>query len=154
MTLTSLTISAAGLLSIAGYEGIHNKAYPDPVHGWAVPTICVGHTRTAQAGQWRSDQECLDLLREDAEAASAVVLSAGVPLTQGELDAYISFVFNVGEGNWKSSTLLRKLQAGDHHGACKELVRWTRANGIVLDGLVKRRAQEYATCVRDLPSVK
>jgi len=149
-----MTISMAGLLSLAGHEGIKNHSYPDPAHGWAVPTVCVGHTRTARPGQWRSDKECLDLLREDAEAAAQVVLSAGVPLTQGELDAYISFVFNVGSGNWSTSTLLRKLQAGDRHGACKELLRWTRANGVELDGLAARRAAEYALCKRDLPSVR
>lgn len=145
-------VSAAGLGFITQHEGKVNQTYPDPAHGWAVPTVCVGHTATAVRGRWYSDAECLALLESDAKVASAAVLRhAKVPLTQGELDAYTSFVFNVGSGNWASSTALRKLNAGDRRGACTELTRWVYAGGKKLRGLVTRRAEESKLCLRDLP---
>lgn len=151
----AVAVSVAGLFAIQGFEGKVNQTYADPAHGWAVPTVCVGHTKTAVRGQWRSDKECLELLKEDAaEAAGHVLRLSKVPLTQGELDAYTSFTFNVGPTNLQSSTLLRKLNAEDRVGACNELSRWTRANGTVLPGLVKRRAEEKALCLRDIQSPK
>ena len=65
-----------------------------------------------------------------------------VDLKQGQFDALISFAFNLGPGNLKSSTLLKKLNAGDYGGAANEFMKWTRAAGKVLPGLVKRRAEE------------
>lgn len=147
----AIAVSAGGLAFITQHEGKVNQTYPDPAHGWAVPTVCVGHTATAVRGRWYSDAECLALLESDAKTASAAVLrTAKVPLTQGELDAYTSFVFNVGEGAWAKSTLVRKLKAGDRVGACNELLRWTYAGGKQLPGLVTRRAEERKLCLRDL----
>lgn len=149
----ALAVSTAGLGLILSNEGMVNTAYPDPAHGWKVPTICVGHTQGVARGQWRSDSECLDLLKKDADVASGHVLRlATVPLSQGELDAYTSFVFNVGQGNFANSTLLKKLNAGDHIGACEQLPRWNRAGGKVLPGLTKRRNEERTLCLRDIQS--
>ena len=146
-----IAVSLGGLAFISQHEGKRNLTYPDPAHGWAVPTVCIGHTATAVRGRWYSDQECLALLEQDAKIASTAVLKhAKVPLTQGELDAYTSFVFNVGEGAYRNSTLLRKLNAGDRVGACDQLPRWTYAGGKQLPGLVTRRAEERKLCLRDL----
>jgi lysozyme len=60
----------------------------------------------------------------------------------------VSFAYNVGGGNYCGSTLVRKLNAGDTAGACNELTRWTRAKGIVLPGLVKRREAERQLCLQ------
>lgn len=60
--------------------------------------------------------------------------------------ALASFVYNVGEGQFSRSTLLRKLNAGDAREACAELSRWVYAGGRVLTGLVKRRAAERELC--------
>ncbi|MEJ0003475.1 MAG: lysozyme [Pararobbsia sp.] len=93
----------------------------------------------------------MDITRELADAwlrADIVVAEAAVkrwvkvPLTQGEYDALVDFVFNVGAGNFRRSTLLRKLNAGDKDGAMAEFARWNRAGGVVLGGLVKRREAE------------
>lgn len=149
--LAALVVSVAGLGFIATHEGKSNTAYQDPAHGWGVPTICYGHTATATRGQWRTDQQCLELLATDArEAADAVLDLAKVPLTQGELDAYTSFTFNVGRGNLAKSTLLKKLNAGDHIGACNQLLRWDYAGAVKLAGLTKRRRDENALCLRDI----
>ncbi len=67
-----------------------------------------------------------------------------VPLTQNQFDALISFVFNLGIGNFRTSTLLKKLNAGDYTGAAKEFPPWVRADGKQLPGLIKRRDAEKA----------
>lgn len=147
----AVALSLAGLAFISQHEGKRNVAYPDPAHGWRVPTVCIGHTATVMRGRWYSDAECLALLEKDAAVASAAVLRhAQVPLTQGELDAYTSFVFNVGEGAYRNSTLLRFLNAGDRVAACNQLHRWTYAGGQQLPGLITRRADERKLCLRGL----
>src|SRR5690606_6833672 len=65
-----------------------------------------------------------------------------VPLKQHQFDALVSFAYNAGIGNLRSSTLLRKLNARDFAGAALEFHRWNRSNGKVLPGLVRRRAAE------------
>ncbi len=67
-----------------------------------------------------------------------------VRVNQGQFDALVSFTYNVGEGNFTNSTLLRKLNAGDTAGAAEQFARWVHASGKVLPGLVKRRAAERA----------
>ena len=64
--------------------------------------------------------------------------------TQSQYDAMISFTFNLGPGNLRSSTLLKKLNAGDRAGAADEFLKWTKAGGKTLPGLVKRREAERA----------
>jgi lysozyme len=67
-----------------------------------------------------------------------------VPLTQNQFDALVSFVFNLGVGNFRTSTLLKKLNAGDNDGAAQEFGRWIHAGGKALPGLVRRREAERA----------
>ncbi|CAB3798821.1 Lysozyme RrrD [Pararobbsia alpina] len=83
----------------------------------------------------------------------AVTRIVKVPLSPGEKLAYTDFVFNEGSGNFASSTLVRKLNAGDHAGACNELSRWDKAEvegeAVALAGLTKRRAAERLVCLGD-----
>lgn len=67
-----------------------------------------------------------------------------VPVNDNEFGALASFAFNLGVGNLRSSTLLKLLNSGDRAGAADQFLRWIRANGQVLPGLVKRRAAERA----------
>lgn len=155
---TALTVAGVsyqgrpGTALIQRHEGKVNTAYADPAHGWAVPTICYGHTRTARKGMWLSDKQCLALLTSDIDAALQDLrgLLGNAKLSEGELLAYVSFVFNVGPTKLRNSTWLRKFRAGDRVGACNELSRWVYANGVKLRGLVHRRADEVAVCLRDL----
>lgn len=138
---------------IATYEGKVNKAYPDVAHGWAVTTICHGHTKTARRGQWLSDKECLDLLDRDIDQALAGLrrlVGTHATLTPGELAGTVSFVFNIGDPKLQGSTWQRKFNAGDRVGACKEMLRWVYANKKKLPGLETRRRGESAVCLRDL----
>lgn len=141
-------LSLAGLALIMAFEGKENHAYLDVVK---VPTICYGSTKGVRLGQYKNDDQCVTLLKAEAsEYVSAVLGSTRVPLTQGQLDALTSFTYNLGVGNYRRSTLLRKLNAGDYCGAAAEFPRWNRAGGKVLKGLVKRRAIEQARFLEGL----
>ena len=72
------------------------------------------------------------------------------PMNDGQKAAFLSFAFNVGNGAFCSSTLVRKANAGDMPGACAELSRWTYAGGKQLQGLVNRRAAERKLCEQGL----
>lgn len=116
--------------------------YLDPV---GIPTVCVGHTGTVTHADVGKDLShlCAQLLAEDTnEAQSSVRQAVTVKITQAQYDALVSFTFNVGGGALRSSTLLRKLNAGDCWGAAAEFDRWVNARGRKLPGLVKRRADE------------
>ena len=133
---------------VAGWEGKENKPYLDAVN---VVTVCYGHTKTAATGGARTDAQCQELLKQDlTESMKAVGRHVKVPLTEARLVALSSFVFNVGEGAFMRSTLLRKLNAGDTVGACNELMRWVNAGGRKLKGLERRRAAERELCLRGL----
>jgi lysozyme len=108
-----------------------------------IVTVCAGHTRTAKLGQKLTEAECEALLKEDVKhAEKAVKRLVKVPLTQNQFDAVVSFVFNVGEGRFASSTLLKKINRYDCWGAGAEFSRWVYGGDKVLPGLVKRRADE------------
>ncbi len=139
--VAALSLSASGLGFITLHEGKRNVGYYDVV---GVPTACVGHTgKDVVVGKFYSDAMCEDLLRKDTRIAQADVKRlVKVKVTQLQYDALVSFAFNVGGTNLERSTLLKKINAGDCHGATQEFHRWNRAKGVVLPGLSKRRAAE------------
>lgn len=151
----ALALSAVGASYIASDEGVGPTvnengqtlavAYADPGVGWDLPTVCHGHTRGVFRGQRASLQQCQAWLIEDASyAGKAIARCTPVSFTQQQYDALVSFVFNVGAANYCGSTLAKRINAGDCRSAAREISRWTRANGRVLSGLVKRRAGERA----------
>lgn len=151
-----LALSAVGVGAIVKHEGMVNVAYVDPV---GVVTVCAGHTKTAKLGQKLSKERCEQLLREDsAYAQAAVQRLVTTKITQAQFDALTSLVFNIGEGNFASSTLLRKLNAGDCWGAGAQFPRWNkgRVNGklVELRGLTNRRADERKTFETGCPHGK
>jgi GH24 family phage-related lysozyme (muramidase) len=142
----SRAINQAGLDLIKEFEGFRASAYRCPA---GVPTIGYGHTKTARMGMLINRKHGEQLLRSDlSDAESAVSRLVKVPLTDNEFSALVSFVFNLGEGNFAKSTLLRKLNAGDRQGAADELLRWNRAGGRVLRGLIRRREAERQLFLR------
>ena len=137
---TLLALSAAGVGAIVVHEGMQKTAYRDPV---GIVTVCAGHTKTAKLGQVKTDAQCAELLRQDtAEAQEVVRTLVKVKLTQEQFDALVSFVFNVGSTNFRSSTLLRRINAGACWPAGAEFDKWVYAKGTKLPGLVIRRADE------------
>ena len=125
---------------IKHYEGLQLKAYKCPAGVW---TIGYGHTRGVKECDVITEKQAdLYLLDDLRDAENAVNIHTKVKLNQNQFDALVSFVYNLGSGNFKSSTLLKKLNAGDYIGAANEFKRWNKAGGKVLNGLVKRRASE------------
>lgn len=136
---------AACIACVAGFEGLRQVAYADPV---GIPTICFGETKGVKLGQKATLEECKAMLAESlAQADQAVMLCTKVKLSDERRAALVSFTYNVGAGAYCSSTLLKKLNAGDTIGACDQLLRWTKAKGIELPGLVKRRQEERRLCL-------
>lgn len=131
-----------GIDLIKKYEGCRLTAYKCPA---GVYTIGYGHTNGVKKGQKISLKQADLFLREDiGKFENGVNKAVSVPLTQNQFDALVSFTYNVGLGAFKTSTLRRKLNAGDYKGASKEFLRWNKANGVVLDGLKRRRNAEKA----------
>lgn len=136
------TITATGLLALGAHEALRTEAYLDPV---GIPTLCYGSTKGVRMGDSRTKQECVTMLHTEAqEFANGVARLTTVPLTQPMMDSLTSFTYNVGLGAYSTSTLRRKLNAGDYCGAADQFPRWNKAGGRVLRGLTKRRADERA----------
>jgi len=139
----SLKISDAGIELITHFEGCKLKAYPDPATGGAPYTVGYGSTRNVHPGMVITLDEAKQRLREDLEdAEKAIERLVTAPLDQSQFDALVSLVFNIGEGNFSKSTLLKKLNAHDYLGASGEFVRWNKAAGKPMLGLTRRRAAE------------
>ena len=135
-----MKISDMGLALIKEFEGVRLEAYLDSV---GVPTIGYGHTKGVQMGDTCTQEQADEWLREDcADAENCVNSAVSVPLTEHEFDALVSFVFNLGCGNFRKSTLLRKLLDSDYDGAALEFHKWNKAGGQELAGLTRRRAAE------------
>lgn len=146
LVVGALSLSAAGLVGIAGYEGYSDEAYI-PVPG-DVPTIGYGSTTDVQMGDTITPPKALErLMRDVGVAESAIGRCVNVPLYQYEYDAFASFAYNIGSEAFCSSTLVRKLNAGDYTGACSELKRWVYVDGRRVKGLVNRREAEYRLCM-------
>lgn len=145
-----MTINTAALDLIKRSEGWVDHAYPDPASGGEPWTIGYGHTSAAgppkvTKGMQISRADGETILARDLEAVESTVRSVvKVPLTDNQFGALISFTFNLGPANLRSSTLLTKLNAGDYAGAADEFGRWVHGGGKVMPGLVKRRAAEKA----------
>jgi len=134
--------SENGLALIRQAEGLRLRAYKCPAGVW---TIGFGTTAGVKEGQVITNERAEELLREDVKRFEDQVLRlVKVPLTQGQLDALVSFTYNLGAANLGNSTLLRLLNASDYKGAAAQFDRWTKAGGKELLGLVKRRAAERA----------
>jgi len=142
--------SLAGLAFIQQQESTAYTAYPDPALGWRVPTICTGHTQDVKRGDTATPEQCWTMLRKDAaEAATAIDRCVAVPLNQNQIDALISFSFNVGQSAFCGSTLVKKLNKRDYAGAADQFPRWVRSDGKVLRGLVRRPAAERALFLKE-----
>ena len=131
---------------VALHEGLRLKAYPDPATGGDPWTIGFGHTGLdVHPGKVISKAEALDLLRSDMRIAVRKLYAVLKPavidgLTDEQYGALLSFAFNVGaKASW---TIWRHINAGKLDLVPAELMRFTRANGKVMKGLVNRRAAE------------
>jgi lysozyme len=123
------------------FEGLRLEAYRDAA---GVLTIGYGHTGSdVSEGDRISEYWAQELLRNDLGATEAAVRRLHVARTQGQFDALVSFVFNLGIGRLQRSTLLKVIRkGGSHHQIRQEFKRWVYADGKKLRGLERRRAWE------------
>jgi lysozyme len=158
-TLTSVVGAAAAALLysiVPKFEGTNPVGYLDPI---GIPTTCTGDTTNVAVGRRYSEAECRASLERQLIAHAEPVLrcTPGLSGRTYQLAAAVSFAYNVGVSAYCASTTARRFNAGDLRGACRALnqsdsgqPQWVTANGRVLPGLVKRRAEERALCERDL----
>lgn len=142
-----MTPSTRCLDLIREFEGFEPKPYLCPA---GVPTIGYGSTRYEDGTRVRLTDPPITRERADAimlatlnkEYAPAVERYVQRYLEQHQFDALVDFAYNAGAQNLRTSTLLRKVNAGDMVGAAGEFARWIFANGKMLPGLVRRRKAE------------
>jgi lysozyme len=135
--------SDEGLKLLSEREGLELVAYPDPATGGEPWTIGVGHTGGVSEGDTCTVERAMEWLRLDVQTAEkGINNSVRVGLTQNQFDALVSLVFNIGCGNFRNSTLLKKLNDEDDAGAAEQFLVWKYANGKVMKGLEIRRKSE------------
>jgi lysozyme len=142
-----VTIGRDGEALIKHFEGCKLTAYPDPATGGDPWTIGWGTTgKDVHQGLVWTQAQCDARFHKDiGDFAVSVSALLGKAVTgQHQFDALCSFAYNLGTGNLKASTLLKKHVAADYAGAAKEFGKWNKANGKVMDGLTKRRGAEAA----------
>lgn len=143
---TLLALSASALVGIAVHEGYRGEAY-EPVKG-DVPTIGFGTTEGVEMGDRITPERALVRLLQDANKfEKAVRRCAPVPMHQYEFDAYVSLTYNIGEGAFCKSTLVKLLNQQKYEEACQQILRWDKFKKRPLPGLTKRRQQEYEQCL-------
>ncbi|MBB3396889.1 lysozyme [Rhizobium sp. BK060] len=143
--------SVAGRAAIKRREGERLTAYRDSVN---VLTIGVGHTTaagppTVTAGMKITAQQSDEILARDlADVENDLTAAVKVPINQNQFDALASLHFNIGPGSFRSSTLLRKLNAKDYAGAADQFLVWNKGTidgkKVAIDGLTIRRKEERA----------
>jgi lysozyme len=136
-----MAIAESTLDFITKEEGFRNKAYKDSK---GLLTIGVGHLIKADEPHLEdavlTDAQVKDLLKSDLKWCSeAVETSVKVPLTQAQFDALYSLCFNIGETNFKKSTVVRKINEKDLKGAADAILMWNKPAV-----LQKRRERERA----------
>jgi len=132
--------STKGLKLIKSHEGLRLKAYKCPADVW---TIGYGSTTGVKPNDVVTNKQAEELLAKDLATAEAEVNRHKLPLNQNQFDALVSFIFNVGSGNFRKSTLLKRIQENVFHPNIPfQFSRWDKGGGKVLPGLVRRRKDE------------
>lgn len=137
-------------------EGLRLEAYQDSAGVW---TIGYGHTGNDVKRGMAIEAERAEVLlaRDIAWAVDEVDHSVTVPLTTEQDAALVSLVFNIGSGAFRSSTVLRRLNAGDYEGAAEAILMWNKitrgGKKVVSKGLVNRRERERALFISCAPTV-
>jgi lysozyme len=121
------------------FEGFKAEEYICPA---GVPTIGFGTTRDYPKGPI-TEEQATELLERDLEQACERVQRYAPDLTDNRLAAILSWVYNLGIGNFVNSTMLKKIRENDHEAAAQELLRWDKVNGKPMAGLTRRRKAEY-----------
>ena len=139
-------MSAAGITLIKKFEGFRARPY---LCAGGKATVGYGSTFYADGKPVKLTDPLLSQAQAEAllqdtlgEYEDAVNQGITQPMTAGQFDSFVDLAYNIGSGNFRSSTLRKKFNAGDVTGASLEFARWNKSAGIVLPGLVRRREAE------------
>lgn len=140
----------AGVMAIAmpftaHWEGLRTEAYLDQA---GIPTICYGETLGVKMGDKKTVAECNALHRMRlGYFAWRVDLMVETEMTNQQHAAFTSLAYNIGLNAFSKSTLLKKANKGDMHGACDQILRWKFIGKEVSNGLLNRRKAERELCL-------
>lgn len=144
-----MIVSKNGLDLIKEFESFKSKPYLCPSQiatiGWGSTYYPDGKKVTLQDKEITVEKafEILEYIA-NKDFGSNINKVVKVPLNQNQFDALVSFAYNIGNGNFNSSTLLRWLNQGNYKEASMQLLRWDKSKGVALNGLTKRRKSEKA----------
>ena len=141
----SMSVSNKGVDLICEFEGKRLVAYDDGVGIWTIGfgTIKYPNGVRVKKGDTCTLDQAKEYMRHDLiEFEHTVNSSVKVPLNQNQFDALVSLAYNIGSNAFKSSTLVKKLNAGDYHGAADQFNVWVNGGGKRMQGLVNRRDRE------------
>ena len=149
-----MKVSKEAIHLIKHHEGVRNKPYQCPAKLW---TVGIGHligngkTLPPEWNRTFTNEEIDGILKHDLKRFELGVskMLPNVPLRQHEFDALVSFCFNLGLGCFQRSTIRQALLRGDKRAAMESLVKYCKAGGKVLRGLVTRRNDERALFLKD-----
>lgn len=139
-----MKVSASGIQFIKDHEGLSLVSYPD-ASGYS---IGYGHYG-AVPGQVITEGQADSFLKSDLTTVENVLNATMIKFSQNQFDALADFIYNVGQGAFQSSTLLKFLKAGNYLDAVNEFGKWVYSNGQQLPALIKRRADEVALFLKD-----
>jgi|TARA_R110000803_G_C11966219_1_gene319265 lysozyme len=135
-----MKISLEGVELIKKFEGCELTAYRCSAN---VLTIAYGRIKEVKEGDTCTQEQAEEWLTEELlEYESYVNDMVEVSLLQNQFDALVSWVYNLGPSNLKSSTLLKVLNSGEYKSVPEQIKRWNKAGGKVLEGLTRRRQAE------------
>jgi len=153
MALSLLGLSALGLAQIGFQENFRGDAYQDDAGVW---TVGFGATKGVQKGDTITVRHALSRLAREVkdEYEDGVAKCAGdVLISQGEYDLYLGITYNIGVHGFCTSTMLKKLKAGDYEGACEAIKMWNKITDpktgkkIPSRGLTNLRNEQYQKCM-------
>ena len=145
IAIDQMVVSLFGIDLICGFEGLRLKAYDDGVGVWTIgfgTTIYPNGIRVKKGDICTEAQAKAYMAHDLKKFESAVNNAVTVPLNQNQFDALVSLAYNIGTNAFKNSTLVKKLNAGDIHGASDQFDVWVNAGCKRMQGLVNRRAKE------------
>jgi len=148
LTGVAMASIAVATPTIAHWEGFRGKPYKDIGGVW---TVCYGETKNIDKSRVYTEAECDEMLADrvpDYYYAMDRHVKIDIPITMRA--SFTSFTYNVGEGAFKRSTLLKKVNRGDLNGACNELTKWSYVGKMWVRGLNNRRKAEYKLCTAEL----
>lgn len=135
-----MTISQGGLELIKAYEGLRLTAYKCPAGVW---TVGYGHTAGVRPDMEIDEEDAEALLLSDIQPIEELLNVLGINFRQEQFDSLVSWVFNLGAGNFRNSTLLARITSdAKDEDITDQMVRWVNAGGKPLVGLKKRRIAE------------